>query len=137
MTDDELRDILTSTKSIAVVGASPNSARPSNRVTGFLVSKGFQVYAVNPGHAGKIINGAMTYASLHDLPKPVDMIDVFRSSAFVADLADSVLELPWKPNVFWTQLDVRDDVAAARLTATGMRVVQDRCPAIEMPRLGI
>lgn len=137
MTDDDLRKILTSTKLIAVVGASPNEARASHRVTGFLVSKGFQVYAINPGHAGKIINGAMTYASLHDLPKPVDMIDVFRASQFVSDLADAVLELPWKPDVFWTQLDVRDDAAAARLLSAGIKVVQNRCPAIEMPRLGL
>ena len=137
MTDDQLREIFATTRSIAVIGASPNAARPSYRVTGFLVAKGFQVFAINPGHAGKIINGAMTYASLEGLPKPVDMIDVFRASHFVSDLADSVLQLSWKPKVFWTQLDVRDDVAASRLEAEGIKVVQDRCPAIEMPRLGL
>ncbi|MEL6201291.1 MAG: CoA-binding protein [Pseudomonadota bacterium] len=137
MTDDDLRAILTSTRSIAVIGASPKPERASHRVTGFLVAKGFQVFAINPGHAGKIINGAMTYASLHDLPKSVDMIDVFRASHFVSDLADTVVQLSWKPKVFWTQLDVRDDIAAARLEAEGISVVQDRCPAIEMPRLGL
>lgn len=130
MTDDQLRDILLTTKTIAVIGASPNAARPSHGVTGFLVGKGFQVFAINPGHAGKVINGAMTYASLNDLPKPVDMIDVFRASEFVSDVVDSVLDLPWKPKVIWTQLNVRDDAA-------GIKVVQDKCPAIEMPRLGL
>ncbi|MEN0002058.1 MAG: CoA-binding protein, partial [Pseudomonadota bacterium] len=80
--DDDIRSILTTTKSIAVIGASPNPARPSHGVTGFLVGRGYQVFAVNPGHGGKVINGAMTYRSLHDLPKPVDMIDVFRASQY-------------------------------------------------------
>ncbi|MEL6919984.1 MAG: CoA-binding protein [Pseudomonadota bacterium] len=137
MTDDQLREILTKTKSIAVVGASPNSSRPSHGVTGFLVSKGFQVFAVNPGHAGKVINGAMTYASLNDLPKAMDMIDVFRASEFVSDVVDAVMDLSWKPKVIWTQLNVRDDAAADRARSAWITVVQDKCPAIEMPRLGL
>ncbi|MGB7432103.1 MAG: CoA-binding protein [Ahrensia sp.] len=137
MTDDQLRDILTTTKSIAVLGASPNAARASNRVTGFLVSKGFDVTAINPGHAGKTINGAPTIGTLADLIEPVDMIDVFRASSNLPDIADEVLALPWRPKVVWTQLDVRDDDVAARLQGEGITVVQDRCPAIEMPRLGL
>lgn len=137
ITDTTLRTVLTDTKSIAVVGASPKTTRPSHGVTGFLVGRGFQVFAVNPGHAGKIINGAMTYASLSDLPKPVDMIDVFRASEFVSDVVETVMDLPWKPKVIWTQLGVRDDEAAKRAEDVGITVVQNRCPAIEMPRLGI
>lgn len=137
MTDDQIREMLTTTKSIAVLGASPNESRASNRVTGFLVGKGFDVTAVNPGHAGKTINGAATVGSLADLDGPVDMIDVFRASSNLPAIADELLSLPWRPKVFWTQLDVRDDAVAARLEGEGITVVQDRCPAIEMPRLGL
>lgn len=137
MTDDQLREILTSTQSIAVLGASPNAERASNRVTGFLIKKGFAVTAINPGHVGKMINGAPTIASLADLPAPVDMIDIFRASSNLAAIADEVLALAWRPKVVWTQLGVRDDAVAARLTGEGITVVQDRCPAIEMPRLGL
>ncbi|MEM0899111.1 MAG: CoA-binding protein [Pseudomonadota bacterium] len=136
-TDEVLSKVLTETKSIAVLGASPNEARASNRVTGFLVSKGFYVVAVNPGHTGKVINGAQVVASLADLPEPVDMVDVFRASDHLAKIAEEVLTLPWRPKVFWTQLGVRDDKVAARLEGEGITVIQDRCPAIEMPRLGL
>lgn len=135
--DDQLRTILTTARSIAVLGASPNTARASNRVTGFLVSKGFEVTAVNPGQAGKEIAGAPTVGALADLAGPVDMIDIFRASDNLPDIAEEILALPWKPKVVWTQLDVRDDAVAERLEAEGITVVQDRCPAIEMPRLGL
>ena len=136
-TDDHIRQVLTSVKSIAVVGASRNPARPSYGVTGFLVRKGFKVFAVNPGHAGKTINGATTYASLAGLPHPVDMVDVFRWSERLAGVIDEALALPTPPKVIWSQLGVRDDVAAARAEAAGITVIQNRCPAIEMPRLGL
>lgn len=136
-TDDELRQILTTTKTIAVLGASPKPARASNRVTGFLVGRGFDVTAVNPGHAGNTINDAPVVARLSDLERPVDMIDVFRASENLPLIAAEILALPWRPKVVWTQLDVRDDAVAARLESEGITVVQDRCPAIEMPRLGL
>lgn len=136
-TDDHIRSVLTSVKSIAVIGASPNPARPSHGVTGFLVRKGFDVFAINPGHAGKLINGAPTYVSLADLPQPVDMVDVFRRSEHLGGVVDEALAMPTPPKVIWTQLDVRDDAAAARAEAAGITVIQDRCPAIEMPRLGL
>lgn len=136
-TDDLIRSVLTSVKTIAVVGASPNSSRPSHGVTQFLVSKGYDVTAVNPGHAGKTIAGAPVIASLADLGRPVDMIDVFRNSANLAPLADEVLAMEERPRVFWTQLGVWDDAVAARLEEAGLTVVQNRCPAIEIPRLGL
>lgn len=135
--DALLRDVLTSVKSIAVVGASPNAARPSYGVTGFLVGRGFKVFAVNPGHAGKIINAAMTYATLSDLPQAVDMVDVFRASEFLGDVVDSAMALPTPPKVIWAQLGVIDEAAAKRAGAAGITVIMDRCPAIEMPRLGL
>jgi predicted CoA-binding protein len=135
--DDLIRSVLTDVTSIAVVGASPNPARPSHGVTGFLVRKGFTVFAVNPGHAGKTIAGAPTVATLADLPQPVDMIDVFRRSEHLGGVIDAALALDPLPNVIWSQLGVRDDAAAARAEAAGLTVIQDRCPAIEMPRLGL
>lgn len=136
-TDNHIRSVLTLVKSIAVVGASPKPARPSHGVTGFLVRKGFEVFAVNPGHAGKTINGATTFASLADLPQPVDMVDVFRRSEHLSGVIDEALTLPTPPKVIWSQLGVRDDAAAARAEAAGITVIQNRCPAIEMPRLGL
>lgn len=136
-TDDHIGAVLTAVKSIAVIGASPNPARPSHGVTGFLVRKGFDVLAINPGHAGKKIAGAMTYASLADLPQPVDMVDVFRRSEHLGGVIDEALALPVRPKVIWSQLGVRDDAAAARAEAAGIIVIQNRCPAIEMPRLGL
>ena len=135
--DELIRSILTSVKTIAVVGASPNPARPSHEVTRFLVSRGFEVFAVNPGHDGKTIASVPAFASLASLPKPVDMIDVFRASAALPDLAGEVLAMRPLPEFFWTQLGVRDDAVAARLEESGITVIQNRCPAIEMPRLGI
>lgn len=135
--DDQIISVLTSVKSIAVVGISANPARPSNRVSDFLVSKGYTVYGVNPGLAGKTIRGVQVFKSLSDLPEPVDMVDVFRNSSHVAPLAEEVIAMQPKPKVFWTQLDVRDDAAAAKLEDVGLTVIQNRCPAIEIPRLGL
>lgn len=135
--DDLIRDILTSTKSIAVVGASPNPARASHRVTQYLVDKGYRVFAVNPGHTGKMIAGAMTYASLADLPEPVDMIDVFRAPQHLQQVVSDVLAMPTLPKVIWGQLTVRDDAAAQRAEDAGLTMIQNRCPKIEIPRLGL
>lgn len=135
--DDDIRNILQGVKTIAMLGASPNPARPSNRVMRFLQSQGYTVYPVNPGHADKTIHGAQVYARLADVPQPVDMVDVFRASEYVAGVVDEALALPQKPKVIWTQLDVHDAKAAAKAEDAGLTVVMDRCPAIEIPRLGI
>jgi predicted CoA-binding protein len=132
-----IHEVLTTTHSIAVLGASPNPARASNRVTAFLVEKGFDVTAINPGHAGKTIHGVPVVAALADLDGPVDMVDVFRASSNMPEIADEILSLSWKPKVVWTQLGVRDDAVAAQLEGEKITVIQDRCPAIEMPRLGL
>lgn len=135
--DGLIADILTSTKTIAVVGASPNPARASHRVTEYLIKRGYKVYAVNPGHVGKIIAGAMTFGSLADLPEPVDMIDVFRAPKYLHDVISSALALPIPPKVIWGQLTVRDDKAAKLAENAGLTVIQNRCPKIEIPRLGL
>lgn len=134
--DSYLAGILGETRTIALVGASPNPDRPSYRVMRFLLSRGYRVIPVNPGQAGKDIHGQKVYARLADIPEPVDMIDVFRASDAVQSVVDEALALDPKPRFIWTQLDVRDAQAAARAEAAGLKVVMNRCPAIELPRLG-
>lgn len=133
--DFYLTDILRSTKTIALVGASPNTERPSHRVMAFLLRKGYRVFPVNPGQAGKQIHGQTVYARLADIPEPIDMVDVFRASEAVPALVDEILALKARPKVIWTQLAVRDDEAAKKAEEAGVKVVMDRCPAIEYPRL--
>jgi predicted CoA-binding protein len=133
--DEYLRDILTSVKTIAVVGASPRPQRPSHGVMRYLQGEGYRAIPVNPFAAGSTIHGERCYASLADVPEPVDMVDVFRR----ADMAGGVVEeaIAIGAKIVWMQLGVRDDDAAARAEAQGIRVVMNRCPAIEIPRLGL
>jgi predicted CoA-binding protein len=133
--DDYILDILQSVKTIALTGASPNPARPSNGVMGYLQSRGYQVIPVNPGQVGKHIQGQEVFGHLADVPTPVDMVDVFRASAYLAEVVDEALAMNPRPKVIWAQLGVRDDAAAAKAEAAGIKVVMDRCPAIEYPRL--
>jgi uncharacterized protein len=134
-TDDFIRKILTTVKTIAVVGASANDVRPSYFVMKYMIDKGFRVFPVNPGHAGKEILGQMTYAGLADLPEPVDMVDIFRASSAVPAITDQILTMDPLPKVVWMQLGVRDDESAARLEEKGIQVVVNRCPKIEYGRL--
>jgi len=127
--------ILNSVKTIAMVGASANDVRPSYFVLKYLLGKGFSVFPVNPGQAGKEILGRMTYARLADVPDTIDMVDVFRGSAAVPGVVDEVLRLDPLPKVIWMQLGVRNDEAAARAEAAGIKVVMNRCPKIEYGKL--
>ena len=127
--------ILNEVKTIAIVGASANDVRPSFFVAKYMIDKGYEVFPVNPGHAGKQILGRTTYASLADVPEPVDMVDIFRASAAVPAIMDEVLGLDPLPKVVWMQLTVRHDEAAARAEAAGIKVVMNRCPKIEYARL--
>jgi uncharacterized protein len=133
--DAYVSGILADCKTIALVGASPNQTRPSFGVMRFLLEEGYEVMPVNPGQAGKEIQGRTVSAALADLPAPADMIDIFRASQAIPALTDEILALPWRPKAVWMQLAIRDDAAAARLEAAGVRVVMNRCPAIEIPRL--
>ncbi len=135
--DEFLRDILRTTRVIAVVGVSPNPVRPSYFVARYLGLKGFTVIPVNPGHAGEEILGHRVYGSLTDIPKAarVDMVDIFRRSEAVPGIVEEALrELPGLRTV-WMQVGVRHEAAAAQAEAAGFRVVQDRCPKIEYQRL--
>jgi predicted CoA-binding protein len=133
--DSFLRTLLGSVKSIAVVGASANRSRPVFIVTKFLISKGFRVFPVNPGHAGGEILGQTAYARLADIPEPIDMIDIFRRPDAVPGIIDEALALEPRPKVIWMQLTIRNDEAAAKAEAAGMTVVMDRCTKIEYGRL--
>lgn len=127
--------ILDSVKTIAMVGASANDVRPSYFVLKYLLGKGFSVFPINPGQAGKEILGRMTYARLADVPEPIDMVDVFRGSVAVPGIVEEVLLLDPLPKVIWMQLGVRNDEAAARAEAAGIKVVMNRCPKIEYGKL--
>ncbi len=133
--DAYIAGILKSTKTIALLGASPNPARPSNGVMAFLLGTGYRVFPVNPGQAGKTIHGQTVFARLAEIPQAVDMVDVFRAASHLDEIVDEIIALPRRPKVIWGQLSVRDDAAAAKAEAAGIKVVMDRCPAIEYPRL--
>ena len=133
--DTLLRKILGSTKTIAIVGASANRARPVFIVMKYLISKGFRVFPVNPGHAGGEIMGQTAYAKLADIPEQVDMVDIFRRPEAIPGIVDEALALDPKPKVIWMQLTIRDDEAAAKAEATGLTVIMDRCTKIEYGRL--
>ncbi|TIN26956.1 MAG: CoA-binding protein [Mesorhizobium sp.] len=127
--------ILNSVKTVALVGASANDVRPSYFVLKYLLAKGFSVFPINPGQAGKEILGRMTYARLADIPEPIDMVDIFRAPAAVPSIVDEALRLDPLPKVIWMQLGVRHDEAAARAEAAGIKVVMNRCPKIEYGKL--
>ncbi|PHQ85527.1 MAG: CoA-binding protein [Thalassobium sp.] len=133
--DDLIRDVLTRVKTIAVVGFSNKPARASHGVARFLQSRGYRVVPVNPGLEGQTHLGETVYAGLAEIPFDVDMVDIFRRSDAVAGIVEAALARWPDLDVIWTQLDVRDDAAAQKAQARGVTVIQDRCPAIEIPRL--
>jgi uncharacterized protein len=130
--DNYTTDILSGVKVIALVGASQNPARPSYGVMKFLLRKGFEVIPVNPGLADKEILGQKVYSSLAEIPRPVDMVEIFRNSDAAAGVVDEALALQILPKVIWMQLDVRHDAASVKAEAAGLLVVMNRCPAIEL-----
>lgn len=133
--DAYVRGILDQVKTIAMVGASANTVRPSYFVLKYLLSKGYEVWPINPGQAGKEILGQTVYASLDDLPGVADMVDIFRNSAAAGQIVDQILASGKLPKVIWLQLTVRHDEAAQRAEDAGIKVVMDRCPKIEYGRL--
>jgi uncharacterized protein len=132
--DDTIRQILTGTQRIAVVGASDKAWRPSHGVFGFLLARGYDATPVNPMLTGRTIYGRTVVASLAEAT-PLDMVDIFRASANAGAAVDEAVCLGAR--VVWMQLGVVDEAAAARARAAGITVVMDRCPVIEVRRLGL
>ena len=133
--DSYIRGILNTVKTIAMVGFSPNTSRPSYFVFKYFLERGTRVIPVNPGHAGKEVLGQKVYAKLADIPDPIDMVDIFRASEFVPGVVQEALALKPLPQVIWMQLEIRNDEAAALAEAAGIKVVMNRCPKIEYGRL--
>ena len=133
--EGEIRELLSQPRRIAVVGASPNPARASNEVLAFLIRQGHDVIAVNPGHAGKTIHGAPVVATLADVEPPAEIVDIFRNSADAGAAVDEAIVHGAK--AVWLQIGVIDQEAARRANDAGLAVVMDRCPKIEIPRLGV
>jgi predicted CoA-binding protein len=133
--DQYIRDILKSVKTIALVGASNNQARPSWIVTKYLIERGYDVIPINPGWGGREILGRRVYARLKDIPRPVDMVEIFRNSEAAGPITDEALTLEPSPKVIWMQLSVRNNEAAERAEQKGIKVVMNRCPKIEYGRL--
>jgi uncharacterized protein len=130
-----IRDILREVRTIALVGASANTVRPSYLVMKYLIEKGYTVLPVNPGLAGQELLGAKVYASLQDLPVSIDMIDVFRNSEAALEIVHEALRLTVLPKVIWMQLGVLNDEAASLAETAGLRVVMNRCPKMEYGKL--
>ena len=133
--DGYIRGILTTVKTIAMVGASAKEIRPSYFVFKYLLERGYRMIPVNPGLAGTAILGQTVYGTLADIPEPIDMVDIFRASSYALPIVREALALKPRPQVIWMQLGIRNDEAAALAEANGMKVVMNRCPKIEYGRL--
>ncbi|MCC6779738.1 MAG: CoA-binding protein [Hyphomicrobiales bacterium] len=133
--DRYIRGILNTVKTIAMVGVSANTSRPSYFAFKYLLERGYRMIPVNPGLAGQELLGQRVYAKLADIPEAVDMVDIFRGSQYALGIVREALALIPKPQVIWMQLGVRDDEAAQLAEANGLKVVMNRCPKIEYGRL--
>lgn len=132
-TDDELRALLTSSTTIAMVGASANPEKPSHGIMKRMLAAGYRVIPVNPKEAEVL--GQKAYASLADIPDPVDIVDVFRKSEDTPAIADEAIALGAK--TLWLQAGVTNDEAARRAKAAGLNVIMDRCIGATHKALGI
>jgi uncharacterized protein len=133
--DSYIRGILNTVKSIAMVGVSPKQNRPSYFAFKYLLERGYGMLPVNPGQAGQEILGRRVYATLADIDEPIDMVDIFRAPQYAVPIVEAALALDPRPGVIWMQLGVRNEEAAAKAEAAGLKVVMNRCPKIEYGRL--
>ena len=133
--DSYIRAILKSVKTVALVGASHKPERPSWIVLKYLSERGYELFPINPGLAGREILGLKVYASLIEVPAELDMVEIFRNSKAALPITEEALALKPPPKVIWMQLSVRNDEAAARAESAGVKVVMNRCPKIEYGRL--
>lgn len=135
MHEDLIREVLQSTRTIALVGASHKPERPSYRVMAYLLEQGYHVIPVNPGLAGQQLLGQEVKRTLAEIDEPVDMVDVFRSADAAYEIAGEAIAIGAKS--LWLQLGVINEEAAALAQVAGLKVVMDHCPKIEIPRLGL
>ncbi|MCP1106609.1 CoA-binding protein [Serratia nevei] len=135
MQDQEIIELLQQVKTIALVGASDNPSRPSYGVMAYLLAQGYQVIPVSPKLAGQTLLGQPVYATLAAIPQPVDMVDVFRNSEAAYGVAQEAVAIGAR--ALWLQIGVINEQAAALAQQAGLRVVMDRCPKIDIPRLGL
>jgi uncharacterized protein len=133
--DSYIRGILNTVKTIAMVGVSANTSRPSYFAFKYLLERGYRMIPVNPGLAGRELLGQRVYGRLADIPEPIDMVDIFRASQYALGIVQEALALKPRPQVIWMQLGVRDDEAARLAEANGLKAVMNRCPKIEYGRL--
>jgi predicted CoA-binding protein len=133
--DETIRQILEEIETIAVVGASDKTDRPAHGVMAFLQEKGYRAIPVNPRLAGSSLLGEPVYATLTDIPERVDMVDIFMNPTRVEPIVSQALDTDAK--VIWMQLGVVNADAARLATDAGLTVIMDRCPAIEIRRLGL
>jgi predicted CoA-binding protein len=133
--DADIKALLEETRTIAVVGASDRPDRPSYRVMKTLQDHGYRTIPVNPQITGEHVHGEYVFRELGQLGDPIDMVDIFRRSDAVGEVVDQAIAIGAKS--IWMQLGVIDQRAAARAEAAGLKVVMDRCPAIDLPRLGV
>jgi uncharacterized protein len=133
--DGYIRGILNTVKTIAMVGVSANTSRPSYFAFKYLLERGYRMIPVNPGLAGQELLGQKVYGKLADIPEPVDMVDIFRNSQYAIAIVREALALKPRPQVVWMQLGIRNDEAARLAEGNGLKVVMNRCPKIEYGRL--
>lgn len=134
-TDADIADLLRSVRTIALVGASDRPDRPSYRVMKVLQDHGYRVIPVNPQITGEHVHGEYVWRDLAQIGEPIDMVDIFRRPLAAGEAVDEAIAAGAK--AVWLQLGVINQDAAARAEAAGLKVVMDRCPAIEIPRLGL
>ncbi|HEU4809955.1 MAG TPA: CoA-binding protein [Sphingomicrobium sp.] len=133
--DDEIAELLTNARTIAIVGASDRPDRASNGVMKFLQSRGYRVFPVNPTITGEHIHGEYVWRDLSQIGEPIDIVDIFRNSEAAGEAVDQAIAVGAK--AVWMQLGVINREAAERAEAAGLKVVMNRCPKIETIRLGL
>ena len=133
--DSYIRGILNTVKTIAMVGVSANTSRPSYFAFKYLLERGYSMIPINPGLAGQELLGCRVYGKLAEVPEPIDMVDIFRASGYAWTIVEEALALSPRPQVIWMQLGIRSEEAAALAEQSGLKVVMNRCPKIEYGRL--
>ena len=134
-TDEEIADLLRNTRTIAMIGASDRPNRPSYAVMRYLQDQGYRVFPVNPQITGEHVHGEFIWRELSQIGEPIDLVDIFRRPEAAGEAVDEAIAAGAK--AVWMQIGVVNEEAAARAEAAGLKVVMDRCPKLEIPRLGI